>query len=133
MFQIQGHESLTCVFTRTFIVNVDSLVLIIFGVLPLLLLQIVIENVDFFFLHGGKWRFWWELWQLKIKCRSSERSWWVLRGGSQVQKSKVKCKRWKQWWGTCDAWLRQKQFVIFQSKMCVCVWQRESYMFFCAK
>jgi hypothetical protein len=49
-----------------------------------------------------------------------------------MQKSKVKCKRWKQWWGTCDAWLRQKQFVIFQSKMCVCecVWQRESYVFF---
>jgi len=54
------------------------------------------------------------------------------KGGSQMQKSKLKCKRLKQWWGTRDAWLHQKQFMIFQNKMCVCacVWQRESYVFF---
>lgn len=113
--------------------NVDSLVLIVFGVLPLFLLQIVIENIETFFLLGGKWRFWWELWQSKrLNIEALKEVDEFCAGGTQVQKSKVKCKRWKQWWGTCDAWLGQKQFVIFQSKMCVCTcaWQRESYVLF---
>jgi hypothetical protein len=75
----------------------------------------------------------WELWQSKrLNVEALKEVDEFFESRSQVQKSKVKCKRWKQWWGTCNAWLGQKQFVIFQSKMCVCacVWQRESYVFF---
>jgi hypothetical protein len=56
-------------------VNVDSLVLIVFGVLLLLLLQIVIENVETFCLHGEKLKVLTKIVAIKdIECRSFERS-----------------------------------------------------------